>query len=118
MSEKQQPARNVGDAGAVADGKREAKSERKRELEDLRWLMGQKPGRRFVWRLLGKAGIFRTSFTGNSTTFFNEGMRNLGLTVLNDINEDHPDLYQVMVTENRRLAPSAPAQQEDTRTDD
>lgn len=49
------------------------------EKEDLVWLMSMPRGRRFMWRLLERTGIHRSSFTGNSTTFFNEGARNVGL---------------------------------------
>lgn len=49
------------------------------EKEDLVWLMSLPRGRRFMWRLLERTGQHRSSFTGNSTTFFNEGARNVGL---------------------------------------
>ena len=46
---------------------------RERELADIAWLLSDRRGRRFMWRVFSNAGIFRTSFTGNSETFFNEG---------------------------------------------
>ena len=79
----------------------EANVERKKELEDIRWLMGHKQGRRFVMRLLEKAGIYRTSFTGNSETFFREGMRNLGLFVLSEVMEVTPDQFALMLKEQQ-----------------
>lgn len=71
------------------------------EIEDLKWLMSDKRGRRVVWRLLDKTGVYRSSFTGNSTTFFNEGARNVGLQLLLEINQFCPDRYAQMVTEQR-----------------
>lgn len=72
---------------------------RRVEADDIKWLMSDKRGRRFVWRLLEKTGIYRTSFTGNSETFFKEGARNVGLQILALIHEHCPDKYTLMVTE-------------------
>jgi len=70
--------------------------------EDFKWLMNEERGRRFVWRLLEQAGVFRSSFTGNSETYFREGMRNMGLSIISQIHEHAPEFYQVMLMENQR----------------
>ena len=80
----------------------EANVERKKEADDIRWLMGHKQGRRFVMRLLEKAGIYRTSFTGNSETFFREGMRNMGLFVLSEVMEVTPEQFAQMLKEQKQ----------------
>lgn len=90
---------NAADEENVRTRKRKDESIRDRELADLKMVMDSLEGRRFVWRLLDKAGVFRTSFTGNSATFFNEGMRNIGLIVMADLNESCPDKYLQMMTE-------------------
>lgn len=77
------------------------KHERRVEIEDIKWLMKGRQGRRIVWRLLEKTGVFRCSFTGNSETFFREGMRNVGLMLLAQINEVCPEQYTLMVQEQR-----------------
>lgn len=64
--------------------------------------MNTEQGRRFIWRLLGLCGVYRTSFTGNSGTFFNEGARNIGLMVLADVQEVALDAYLQMVKEAKR----------------
>lgn len=46
---------------------------------DLVWLMEQPRGRRVLWGIMEEAGLFRTSFTGNSETFLREGERNVAL---------------------------------------
>jgi hypothetical protein len=71
------------------------------EVNDIKWLMSHKQGRRFMWRLLSKAGIYTTSFTGNSETFFKEGMRNMGLFLVLDIHKHVPESYGLMVTESK-----------------
>lgn len=92
---------NASDEDQVKTRKRRDERLRDRELADLRLVMSSVEGRRFVWRLLEKAGVFRTSFTGNSTTFFNEGMRNMGLMVLGDVHEAAADAYIVMMNESK-----------------
>lgn len=73
---------------------------RRTELGDMAAILSQRAGRRFIWRLLSEAGIFRSSFTGNNSTFFNEGRRDIGLKFLADTQE-FPDLYMLMVKESR-----------------
>lgn len=67
--------------------------------DDLIWLMSYPQGRRHMWRLLDKAGIYRTSFTGDSATFFNEGARNFGLMYHDRIKRLCPDKYMQMLKE-------------------
>jgi len=77
------------------------------EESDFKWLMSSKRGRRIVWRLLDRAGVFRLSFNTNSMTMaFNEGGRNEGLRMLAQIHALCPELYTAMVKEqndNRNL---------------
>jgi hypothetical protein len=78
------------------------KVERDEEAADFKWLMSDARGRRFMWRLLGLTGLYRSSFTGNSTTFYNEGMRNVGLMLIADVNELTPEAYLKMIEEQRK----------------
>ena len=85
--------RNARDPKAVADASRRERDRAKRDTADLRWIMSDPRGRRFIWRMLGITGIFRSSFTGNSETFFREGERNVGLKLLTEVTRDANDLY-------------------------
>lgn len=70
------------------------------EVEDVKWLMGSKRGRRILWRVLDRAGVYRLSFNTNSMTMaFAEGARNEGLRLLATIHGACPDLYPTMVKE-------------------
>lgn len=93
--------RGVSDAGQARTAAARAKLRRDQELDDVRALMDLPAGRRFMWRLLERAGIYRTTFTGNSATFFNEGMRNLGLIFVADVHEACPEQYTRMLAEAR-----------------
>jgi hypothetical protein len=93
---------NAADRDAIKRAEVVNKTAREQELNDFRHIMQTPEGRRWMWRMLGVTGVFRTSFTGNSTTFFNEGMRNIGLILMTDLNEACPERYQQMMNEARR----------------
>jgi hypothetical protein len=90
-------------AGQAADAEERAakdKLEREAETEDWAWIMGEKRGRRIVWRLLERTGMYRTSFTGDNATFFNEGQRNIGLAIVARVMDAAPNAYGLMAGEN------------------
>lgn len=68
------------------DEKRKAEEKAKREreqlLSDYSRVFGTPEGKRVLWDLLVKTHVFSTTFTGNSTGFFKEGERNVGLYLL------------------------------------
>lgn len=71
--------------------------QRRIELEDVRWLMSDKRGRRLMWRLLSEAGIYRLSFAYDpSATAFNEGQRNIGLRFQADVMDGCPERFLEM----------------------
>jgi hypothetical protein len=70
------------------------------EESDLKWLMGSERGRRIVWRLLERAGVFQSSFTANALTeAFEKGQRDYGLWVLGVTTEAGPENYAQMLKE-------------------
>jgi hypothetical protein len=44
--------------------------------------LGRPEGKRVLSILLNESGVFESSFTGNSRTFYNEGKRDMGLLLL------------------------------------
>lgn len=85
---------------------------REEEINDLRAVLSSVSGRRFIWRLLERGGVFRSSFNteSDSYTAFNEGRRNLGLLVLNDILEADLDAFTLMQRESVEAAALAERQ--------
>lgn len=72
------------------------------EIADIRWLMSSKRGRRIMWRLLDLSGPFRLSFDANAMKMaFAEGNRNLGNQLFNEVMNLCPEMYPVMVKEQR-----------------
>lgn len=57
----------------------------RRDREALTELLSTKSGRWFLMRLLDATKVNSICFTGNSKTFYNEGRRDVGLSVLADI---------------------------------
>lgn len=85
---------------AQADKAQRSKLSRDTDESDFKWLMGSKRGRRIVWRLLDRAGVFRLSFNTNAMAMaFAEGTKNEGLRLLGQIHTLCPELYHVMTKE-------------------
>ena len=78
-----------------------ARLARLQEIADLRSVMSNPQGRRFVWRLLEATGVYRSSYTGNADTYFREGARNVGLTLIRDVHEHCFDLYVEAMNERK-----------------
>lgn len=66
---------------------------------DVQAIMRTPAGRRYVNHLLEFGGVNRTSFTGNSTTFFNEGARNFALKITGDVKAHAAGDYLLMQQE-------------------
>ncbi len=83
-----------------ADLELKAKLRKEREDDDLKQVMSTEYGRRFIWKTLSASGVFEASFTSDPyITSFNEGRRNKGLELFNDVMSVCPDLYLVMAEE-------------------
>ena len=72
---------------------------RNQEVEDLRSILKTVYGKRFIWKWLGRSGIFRQSFMPGAadSTAFNEGRRSIGNALLAEVLEVRPDSYSEMV---------------------
>ena len=80
-----------------------ARERRRKELEDLRWLLGHPQGRRIVTRLLDEAGVYRSSFNhSGSVMAFNEGKRHIGLFLIAELIEASPDGFMKVLKEHGR----------------
>lgn len=58
---------------------------RRKDEEALRDLLDSPSGRWFLMRMFDKTKLISNSFTGNSSTFFNEGRRAVGVELMNEI---------------------------------
>ena len=81
------------------DAKRERRHQR--DVNDLRKVLAIPEGRRYIWRLWGLTGVFRSSYTPKDAnmTSFREGQRDVGLAMLQDINDASPTALAQMRSE-------------------
>lgn len=91
--------KNAADVDQVREAKRKERWAHEDHISDMAWILSDVRGRRVLWKYLEHCGLFQTSFTGNSTTFFNEGMRNIGLKLIADITTASPESYFMMMKE-------------------
>lgn len=70
------------------------------EVDDIKWLMSSKRGRRIVHRVLEGAGVYRISFHTNALQMaFNEGNRNQGNALLAMVTTHCPERYIDLLNE-------------------
>ena len=74
------------------------------QITDIKWLMSHKQGRRIVSRLMGETGVYQTSFTGSSETFYREGRRAIGLLITDEVTRHAWSDYLQMLTEQKAPA--------------
>lgn len=78
-----------------------SRAERERADNELRFVMADARGRRFVWQLLGDAGIYRSSFATDPLVMAHaEGKRDTGLRLLDRILRVTPGDYLKAQEEN------------------
>lgn len=80
-----------------------AREHRRREEDDLRWLLAHPQGRRIADRVLSETGIFRSSFNhSGSVMAFNEGKRQIGLWLTAELLEASPEGYFKVLKQGQR----------------
>ncbi len=79
-----------------------AKMRARLDIDDIKWLMSNKRGRRVIHGVLERAGVWRLSFHTNALQMaFNEGTRNEGLAMLAKLTDHCPELYAQMLKEHK-----------------
>ncbi len=80
-----------------------AQLEAQAEIDELLWLMSDKRGRRFMWRLLTAAGIYQLSYVPGDAmaTAFREGNKGAGLRLVALIGQHCPTRFSEMQQEAR-----------------
>ena len=71
------------------DEKRKLK--KKKEIEDLKKVLSTEEGKNVLYKIVSRSKFFELSFTGNVSTYFNEGQREVGRQIMNDISQVSPE---------------------------
>ena len=87
------------DAEAASQEALQAQQQRQ-AVEDLKWLLAHKPGRRIAWAWLEKAGVFRNPFNTNGSLMAAQcGEQKMGQWLLGLVMEHTPDSFVLMLKE-------------------
>ena len=88
-----------------------------RDKDDLRAVLGTAYGRRVIWKLVGRCGVFRASFVQGEadSTAYNEGRRSIGSQLLMEIFDVTPEAYKEMAKQAKEDADELAAIQKDAR---
>ncbi len=92
---------DAGDEWAVKKKKTKAQIHKEQDKEDLKEILLSPGGRRFLWNLLQECRLYKISFTGDNMTIFNEGKRQIGLRLIEDIFDASPNAYLEMHLEGK-----------------
>ena len=91
---------DTSDEKQVQTRKNKNKTKRDREESELKDILNTYGGRAYIWRVLSRCGLFKSSFTGEpNSTFFREGQRDIGLNMLSEIMELDGAAFQKMQQE-------------------
>ena len=72
-------------------------------LENVREVCKSRPGKELVWYILSLANLYGDNFTGNSQTFYLEGKRAVGLSILQLLEDADPTLYARLLLDKQKL---------------
>lgn len=109
---------NASERRHVRSNAKAAKLADQQRTECIGGIMSVAPGRGWMHDLLESCHVFRTTFSGNALHgAFNEGARNIGLRLLNDIMSSCPDLYILMMREANERNITADVRRGNTNTD-
>ncbi len=91
---------NAADPAQVKKRARKAKDREEQEASDLRAILGNAAGRRFLWAELARRRVFATAFHTDGMVFaHNEGMRAAGVDLMTRIIETDPAAWILMQQE-------------------
>lgn len=90
---------DAGNPEDVRDRKELSKRSEELRIRGLRVILANSDAQAWLWDLMEFTGLFKTSFTGNSQTFYLEGQRNVGLKIMADISKHSPESLIAMMKE-------------------
>jgi hypothetical protein len=102
---------NVDNAADEKQVKKARKKERRKDIQnrhDIRQMLAADFGRRFLWRYLSKCNVFSTVQGPSPQIHFDEGFRQVGLDMMNDIIDANPEALVRMMDEANREKKDSP----------
>jgi hypothetical protein len=96
--------KNVADEAQVKNAASRADRVRERELKDLRQVLSTIEGRRFVWGLLGAAGVNRSIWEPSAKIHYNAGRQDVGIELQRSVVEASEEAFLQMMKESKQGA--------------
>ena len=95
---------NIAKKDSVESKTKIVKSKRDQELDDLKLVLNNKSGRRFIWKLLSRCRVFGSVVNPDNPnmTFYRAGEQDTGHYILTEIMEADPNLFLKMQKEAQR----------------
>ena len=93
--------KNAADVEQVRYAERKQRDVSRRDADDIRHVLSSRQGRRFVWRVLKAAGLFRSITVTSSMIYALSGRRDFGLEILDWVTGASGELYVQMESEAR-----------------
>lgn len=91
---------NAADVDQINKKTMNAKKLREQWVKDLKEVMSTPAGRRVLGQIIEGSGIKKSSYTGNSETFYKEGRRSIGIWLEDEIKEAAPKEFVLQFNEN------------------
>lgn len=94
---------NLADEAEVKKAEQKERDLRKQQLNDIRTVLSNASGRRFVWRLLERCRTFSTVFSPElSTMSYNSGQQDFGHFLMSEIVNADENLLLKLMKDNKR----------------
>ena len=90
---------DVGDPSYVDGKKNRFQLEKEGNEEYLRSTLESYKGRACLWNFLQICGMYDRGYTGDNRAYYNEGKRDVGLTIKSDIETVAPNAFVKMMME-------------------
>lgn len=92
---------NAANETQVRKFDRKAKDRLEQETDDLRFVMGTPAGRRVMWGLITKAGVYKTVWEPSAKIHYNAGRQDFGHELMALLLKADESLYLAMSAEAR-----------------
>lgn len=95
----QRKVANASSEEGVAEAEIKEMRARRIELDDLRFLLSDRQGRRFLWRLLERCRAFSSVWEPSARIHYNAGQQDLGHYLIAEIMQANEDAFLKMMKE-------------------
>jgi hypothetical protein len=93
--------RNAADESQVRQGKNRELRLREQEIADLRYVLAEKEGRRFLWRLMSRCKAFGSVWEPSAKIHYNAGQQDIGHYVMAEIMAADEQAFLTMMRESK-----------------